>query len=173
MRKKPSIFIRIEHINVCIGMGCMGKTIALKLNEQEEQIIAQLNNQGISNSELLRKALRQYITNMPEYSCSENDIKNVFINNKNEQMDFTEEFKELRHEMQQLREQMKTTQNQVESNVLALQRRLYLISITNSNTQQMLTPLKLDIAQDIHRQVDDFLNKRREKSDRQEDLRIT
>lgn len=145
-------------------MGCMGKTISLKLTEREQQVIVKLNEQGISKSDLLRNALHQYIASIPEFASTDNQIKNVFVNDKEERIFVSESFKELKQEMQQLREQMKKTQKQVESTVMAFQRQLYLFSITTLSSQQIPSPFSLDIAQDIHQQIDDFLTKRREKA---------
>jgi 2-oxoglutarate dehydrogenase complex dehydrogenase (E1) component-like enzyme len=143
-------------------MGCMGKTIALKLTEKEEKIVAQFNKQGISNSNLLRNALRQYINTLPEYTAIDPQMKNVFIKDENEQTNFSKSLKELKQEMERLREQMRKTQKQVESNVMAFQRRLYLLSLSTPLSEQIPTPIKLDIIQEIHQQVDEFLNKRLE-----------
>lgn len=141
-------------------MGCMGKTIALKLTEKEEKIVAQFNKQGVSNSNLIRNALRHYIITRPEYSSIDSQMKNVFIKDENEQTTFSKSLIELKQEIIQLREQMKKTQKQVESNVMAFQRRLYLLSLSTPLSQQIPTPIKLDIVQEIHQQVDEFLNNR-------------
>jgi len=42
----------------------MGKTISMKLNKREEIIVSKLNNNGISNSELIRTALWNYFNNI-------------------------------------------------------------------------------------------------------------
>ncbi|KYK24085.1 hypothetical protein AYK25_02005 [Thermoplasmatales archaeon SM1-50] len=141
----------------------MGKTIALKLTEKEQHIVAQFNKQGLSNSDLLRNALHQYIANISEFSSTGDKIENVFINDKKEQIRVSESFVELKQEMQHLREQLTKTQKQIESNMMSLERTLYLFSISNPISQQLPSPITLDIAQDIHQQVDEFLNKRLQK----------
>lgn len=136
----------------------MGKTIALKLTKDEEQIIAQFNKQGITNSELLRSALRLYFNHI--HGLSDNaQIKNIFLRNEPKYADFSVTLGDLKHEMLQLREQMKETQKQVENTLAAFQRRLYLVSVKDPLSHQIPLPLKLDIIYDIHQQVDDFLNK--------------
>jgi gas vesicle protein len=138
----------------------MGKTIALKLTEKEEQIIAELNKQGISNSELLRNALRGYLKETHDLPLQENLIEDTFQPKDNTALTSSDAFKELKHEIHDLREQMNKTQKQVQSDVLKLQRQLYLLTITDSTLKQAPTPIKLDIAYDIHQQIDDFLKKR-------------
>jgi hypothetical protein len=137
---------------------CMSKTIALKLSEKEEQIVAQFNKQGMSNSELLRKALYQYFEHVHLISSKDAQMKNIFVKEEKIQTDFSYSHDELKQEMQELREQMKKTQKQVENNVRALQRQLYLFTITGSISQQVPAPVKRDIVRDVHQQIDDFLN---------------
>jgi gas vesicle protein len=136
----------------------MGKTIALKLSEKEEQIITQLNKQGMSNSKLLRNALYQYFEHIHVSSIEDIQMKNTFVKEENTQTEFSDSFKELKQEMQELREQVKKTQKQVENNVRTLQRQLYLFTVTAPISQQIPSPVKRDIVRDIHQQVDEFLN---------------
>jgi len=136
----------------------MSKTIALKLSEKEEQIITQLNKQGMSNSELLRNALYQYFEHIHIISSKDTQMKNTFVKQEKQPIDFSHSYNELKQEMQQLREQMKKTQEQVENNVRALQRQLCLFTITAPISQQIPSPVKRDIVRDVHQQVDDFLN---------------
>jgi hypothetical protein len=138
----------------------MGKTIALKLSEKEEQIVAQLNKQGICNSELLRNALRQYFEYIHELPSRDNQVKNNILPEENAESKFSESFKGLKQEIQDLRDQMNKTQKQVESDVMKLQRQLYLLSITDPISKRISTPFKFDIVYDIHQQVDEFLKKR-------------
>ncbi len=95
----------------------MGKTIALKLSKREEQIIAQFNEKGMTNSELLRSALRQYVQNMPEFSSDDALIKNIFVKQEDVQTDFFDSVKELKSDMQGLQEQLVNTQKKVESEI--------------------------------------------------------
>ncbi|MBN1860443.1 MAG: hypothetical protein JW840_03160 [Candidatus Thermoplasmatota archaeon] len=137
----------------------MAKTIALKLKREEEYIIAQFNKQGITNSELLRNALRFYFTHL--HTLTQDDqSKNIFIRNDPARSDFSVSFFELKQELQQLREQMKETQRSVQNTVATLQRRLYLLSVNDPRSHQLPLPIKFDIIYDIHQQVDDFLKTR-------------
>lgn len=140
----------------------MGKTIALKLKRDEEHIIAELNKQGITNSEILRNALSFYFIHLHTFA-RDDQLKNIFIRNDPTRTDFSVPFYELKQEMQQLQEQMKETQRHVENTITTLQRRLYLLSVNDSCSHQQPLPVKLDIIYDIHQQVDDFLNTRSKK----------
>jgi len=137
----------------------MGKTIALKLSEKEKEIVEQLNKKGVSNSELLRKALNQYFINFCELSSVEFKENNNFLQNENLKIDFSETYKELKEEISRLREQILTVQQQIQNDVMKIQRQLYLLSMTDSSFQQISDPIKHNIDYKIHEQVDEFLKK--------------
>ncbi|DAC72981.1 MAG TPA: hypothetical protein DSN98_02325 [Thermoplasmata archaeon] len=138
----------------------MGKTIALKLSEKEEQIVSQLNKQGISNSELLRNALHQYFECNQEILPQNVQVKNNFLQEENTKPKFSESNKGLKQEIQDLRNQMTRTQKQIESEVMKLQRQLCVLSLSDPSSTQISGPFKLGIVYDIHQQVDEFLKKR-------------
>lgn len=137
----------------------MGKTIALKLTKKEEQIVADLNKIGLSNSDLLRNALRQYLSYIHESPTEDKELKNIFIKQEDKQIRLFETFKELKQEMQQLREEIKKTEKQFENDVTLLQRRLYMLSVGHTPVGQDSTSYKGIIARDIHQEVDEFLQK--------------
>ncbi|MCX6671159.1 MAG: hypothetical protein NTX92_04510 [Euryarchaeota archaeon] len=143
----------------------MGKTIALKLSKKEEQIITQFNKKGMTNSELLRSALRQYVQNMPEFSSDNAEMKTIFVKQENVQTDFFDSVEELKLEMHVLQEQLEKTQKQVESEMKTLQRQLCLFTVTVPSSEQSVSSMKIDIAGDIHQQVDEFLCKQSQKND--------
>lgn len=140
-------------------MGCMGKTIALKLTKKEEQIIAELNTLGLSNSDLLRNALREYLSYIHESSSEDNELKNIFIKQEDKQARLFDTFREMKQEMKQLREEMKKTQKQFENDMTLLQRRLYLLSVNHPITTQGSSLRREHIVHDIHQEVDEFLRK--------------
>jgi hypothetical protein len=142
----------------------MGKTIALKLSKKEEQIITQFNKKGMTNSDLLRSALRHYVQNIPEFSSEDAQMKNIFVKQETIQSDFFDSVKELKSEMQVLQGQLERTQKQVESEMKTLQRQLYLLTATTSSSEQGCSSVKIDIARDIHQQVDKFLNTQTKKN---------
>jgi hypothetical protein len=143
----------------------MGKTISLKVTEKEHQMIEQLNEQGLSNSQLLRNALHHYFAEVLKFSSSNSETNTIFHTNEQRQTELAESYRELRKEMQQLRGQLQRTQRQVENDVTALQRRLYLLSLSHPLSEQIPAPLKGDIVRDIHHQVDEFLNSKQKKSE--------
>ncbi len=143
----------------------MGKTIALKLSKKEEQIITQFNKKGMTNSELLRSALRQYVQNIPEFSSDNAEMKTIFVKQENVQTDFFDSVKELKLEMHVLQEQLEKTQKQVESEMKTLQRQLCLFTVTVPSSEQSVSSMKIDIAGDIHQEVDEFLCKQSQRND--------
>jgi hypothetical protein len=148
-----------------IGMGCMGKTISLKVTGKEHQMIEQLNKQGFSNSQLLRNALHHYFSEVLNVSAQDVEENTIFHTDEQRQTELAESYRELKNEMQQLRGQLQRTQQQVERDVTALQRRLYLLSVSHPVSQQIPAPLKGDIVRDIHHQVDEFLSSQQKKQE--------
>jgi len=146
----------------------MGKTIALKLSKKEEQIITQFNKMGMTNSDLLRSALRVYVQNTPEFSSEDVQMKNIFVKQETVQSDFFDSVVQLKSELQVLQGQLERTQKQVESEMKTLQRQLYLLTATTSSTEQSCSSVKIDIARDIHQQVDEFLNTQAQKNGAEE-----
>lgn len=138
----------------------MGKTIALKLSEKEEQIVTQLNKKGMSNSELLRNALNQYFAHIHELSSPEYQDNTKNLKHENTESNSSESIKSLKQEIQELHKQLLITQKQFEKDIMKIQRQLYLLYITNSLPKQIEDPIKLDIDYKIHEQVDEFLKKR-------------
>jgi hypothetical protein len=136
----------------------MGKTISLKVTEKEHQMIEHLNKQGFSNSQLLRNALHHYFAEVLKFSPQNSEVNNMFHTDEQRQTELVEPYGELKNEMQQLRGQLLKTQRQVENDVTAMQRRLYLLSVSHPVFQQIPATLKSDIVRDIHHQVDEFLN---------------
>lgn len=141
--------------------GCiMHRTIALKLSEEEDKIVTQLNKKGFSNSEVLRNALHHYFELIKESQLQDYPLKRSFYLDDYTKTGFNVIFEELKHEVQELRDQMKKTQVQVESDVLTLQRQMDQYPIINQMTKQSLAPVKVKVVSDIHHEVDEFLKKR-------------
>lgn len=143
----------------------MHRTIALKLSEEEDQIVTQLNKQGVSNSELLRNALRQYFEYIHESPSQNYQLQSSLSMEEHTNTGFSESFKGLKLEMQELREQMKKTQDLVEIDVMTLQRQLDQLPITGLISKQISAPVKVKIASDIHHEVDEFLKKQSQRMD--------
>jgi hypothetical protein len=80
------------------------------------------------------------------------------------QSDFFDSVTELKSELMILQGQLERTQKQVECEMKTLQRQLYLLTATVSSSEQSYSSVKIDIARDIHQQVDEFLNKQIQKN---------
>jgi type I site-specific restriction endonuclease len=143
----------------------MRRTIALKLSEEEDQIVTQLNKKGVSNSELLRNALRKYFELIHESPFQDDQLKSSLHIEGHTNTGFNESFEGLKQEMQELREQMKKTQVQVESDVMILQRQMYQLPITSQIHKQISAPVNVKTVSDIHHEVDEFLKKRLQRMD--------
>jgi hypothetical protein len=148
----------------------MGKTIALKLSKKEEQIITQCKKKGMTNSELLRTALRHYFQDICDSSSDDTQMKDIFVKQNNPQIDFSDLVKELKLEMQVLQEQLKNIQKQVESDSQTLQRQLHLLMVTAPRSQDIPVSVKFDMVGDVHQQVDEFLYKQTQKNDLIEEM---
>jgi hypothetical protein len=141
--------------------GCtMGRTIALKLSEKEDEIVTQFNKLGMSNSELLRAALRQYFEQCNMASNPDHQIKNIFPSEENIHTDVSGPFNGLKQEVQDLQEQMKRTENQIEHNITKLQRQIDLLLTMDPFLEQVSSAMKFDVINDIHHEIDEFLKKR-------------
>lgn len=60
----------------------MGKVIALKLTDREERIINRLNEEGISNSELIREAIWHYFKTVDDEVNPKVNLVNQEVNHK-------------------------------------------------------------------------------------------
>jgi len=143
----------------------MRRTIALKLSEEEDQIVTQLNKKGVSNSELLRNALRQYFELIHELPFQDDQLKSNLHMEEHKNIGSYDSFKAMKQEMQELREQIKKTQVQVECDVLTLKRQMYQNPITSQIFKQISAPVKVKVVSDIHHEVDEFLKKRSQRMD--------
>jgi transposase-like protein len=137
----------------------MRRTIALKLSEEEDQMVTQLNKQGVSNSELLRNALQQYFEHIHESPSQNNQLQSSFSTEEPVKMGFYDSVEGLKLEMQELRQEMKETQERIEIDVVTLQRKLDQYPLTGSISKQISAPMKVKAVSDIHHEVDDFLKK--------------
>lgn len=138
----------------------MGRTIALKLSEKEDQIITQLNKQGMSNSELLRNALRHYFEYLHTSTSQDSQEKSILQTKECTNMDAYDFCKTLKQEMQELWEQAKKSQEQIESDIAGLHRQLYQLSINDLISNYNSSPVRAKVVSDIHNEVDEFLKKR-------------
>jgi gas vesicle protein len=138
----------------------MGKTIALKITEKEDQIIQQLNRQGITNSELLRTALRQYFRQLYESTSHHLVQAGVVEVDEHSIPPIQDSLEEVKEELIELREQTKRTKEQIEDDILNLHKQLYQLTQSRNIITQMGDPFKDTLENDIHDEVDEFLKKR-------------
>jgi hypothetical protein len=143
----------------------MGKTIALKLSEKEDQIITQINKQGISNSELLRNALRQYFEYLQESLDPDSQQRSTLRSEEPISVAVQESFEGLKQDVQALREQTKKTQQQIEQDIAKLQSQLQQLTIKNNTMVKTSGPNGSTIAVNVHHEVDEFLKKRSQQND--------
>jgi DNA-directed RNA polymerase subunit F len=143
----------------------MGKTIALKLTKKEEQVVIELNKQGISNSELLRNALCQYCKGFHEASIQDRQKKTLEYLGKNTNGEPDESFSELKQEIQKLWEQMDKTQRQIDTNINTIQRQMYLLSVGEPSSKPTSETVRFTIVSDVHQEVDEFLKELSGQSD--------
>jgi phosphoenolpyruvate-protein kinase (PTS system EI component) len=137
----------------------MGKTIALKLTKKEEQFISEVNSKGMTNSELLRSALRQYVQSMQEVSSEGSQMKNIFVKQENVSADFLDIVQQLKSDMQVVQGQLERIQKQVENDVQTLQQQLSLLTSNAPNIAQCTSSEKQENLYDVHQQIDQFLCK--------------
>lgn len=139
----------------------MGKTIALKLTKKEEQFIADVNRKGITNSELLRLALRQYVESMPEFSSEGSSLKSMFVKQDQVSADVFEMVQQLKSEVQVVQCQLERIQKQVQDDVQTLQQQVVRLSTNAPNSPPCASAMKHDSGNlyEIHHQIDDFLGK--------------
>jgi uncharacterized protein YeeX (DUF496 family) len=143
----------------------MGKTIALKLNKKEEQFITQINSKGITNSELLRAALRQYVQSSEEFCLEETPLKNIFVKQENIPEDFLEMVSQVKTEVQLLQNQVENLQKQMDNDVRTLKKQVFFLTMNTSMRYQDVSSVKQAIVSDVHQQIDDFLSQQSQKND--------
>lgn len=134
----------------------MGKVISLKLKKKEERIINRLNQEGITNSDLMREALWYYFTTI-------NDDVNPNINpvyrEENDKF-FHENILRLKNEVNILREEnnkiQKVFQEEIKNIYKLFDKDLPAVNLTKKE------PFigKEKHFSDFHAQIDEFLRKK-------------
>jgi len=137
----------------------MGKAIALKLTDKEERIVNQLNQEGITHSELLRDALWHYFGSVNQsvnpvqhekVNLSERETVNPIIRNYIEHLE---------DEIQHLREQNARLQEQIGGEITRLHGQIYRFSANREASKQISTPKDAKLVSDVHSDIDSFLKK--------------
>jgi len=144
----------------------MGRAIALKLTDKEEKIVNQLNQQGMTHSELLRDALWRYFDSIG-HSVSQiqqekvNHIEIESVNPVNRDY-----IKHLEDEIHHLREQNQRLQDQLGGEITRLHGQIYRFSMMKTNNElprQTLVHREIKSATDHPNEVDNFLKKNQKK----------
>ena len=135
----------------------MGKTIALKLSKKEEKIVNQWNKKGLTNSDLLRTALRHYVENICDVSLEDPRMKDIFVKQNHSSVDFFEALKEIIVQMQALKEQVRMSQQQVENELRSVQRQVSLLTTATPTSEHLPGSVKFDTLHAVHQQVDELL----------------
>jgi hypothetical protein len=77
----------------------MRRTIALKLSEEEEKIVTQLNKKSMSNSEILRNALHHYFELIQESHFQDYPFKRSLHVEEHPKTRFNVSIEELKQEV--------------------------------------------------------------------------
>ena len=144
----------------------MGKAIALKLTDKEERIVNQLNQQGITHSELLRDALWHYFDSPghPVNQTKQEKINPLELETVN--LMTRDYIKHLEDEVHHLREQNRKLQEQLGGEITRLHGQIYRFSVMKANNE---TPRQTSIHREIKSvtdrssEIDNFLKKNQKK----------
>ena len=133
----------------------MGKTIAVKISEREQQIIAELNKEGMTNSDLLRTALRHYFEVLHRTDLLQEPGKRTVDIDGIENPMIRDYIEYLKNEVRDLREQNTNLQQQI-----------YYFSENDEKVQKEIIEEKPTPSVNVHDQIDEFLKRqyRREHS---------
>jgi hypothetical protein len=137
----------------------MGKTIALKLSENENQIITQLNNQGVCNSDLLRSALRQYFESLQNSLSQEQQGKNMSDIHQVAERPQADLLCVMKNEIRALQEQIKHDREQTEKHIKSLESQLVQATHHTFPTK-LIIQRHHEIPSNVDQQVDEFLKNR-------------
>ena len=144
----------------------MGRAIALKLTDKEEKIVNQLNEQGMTHSELLRDALWRYFDSIghPVNQVQQEKVNHIEMESVNPvNRDY---IKHLEDEIHHLREQNQRLQDQLGGEITRLHGQIYRFSMMKANNE---TPRPTSVHREIKSVTDrpsevyNFLKKNQKK----------
>ena len=140
----------------------MGRAIALKLTDKEERIVNQLNQQGITHSELLRDALWHYF-NSTGQPVNQLQTEKVNLGRPEPVNQVTHDYiMHLEEEIRHLRDQNHKLQEQLGGEITRLHGQIYRFSTMKINNEpSRQTPIHREVksVSDIHSDIDNFLKK--------------
>jgi len=136
----------------------MGRTIALKLSQKEEQIVRQLNKQGMTNSELLRNALRQYFEFLHQTTgliATGNTTTSGVGDDAG--VVFQDSLRNIINDVEEIRSSLQKTQEEMHHETERIQQTLSELCIDAAVSQDSSSPLKTEMFRDVHEEIDTFL----------------
>jgi hypothetical protein len=143
----------------------MGRTIALKLSLKEEQIVRQLNKQGMTNSELLRNALRQYFEFLHQTTgliAAEDATSGV---HDDASVVFEDSLRNIINDVEEIRCSLQKTQDEMHHETERIQQTLSELCIDAAMTQGSPSVLKTELFKDVHEEIDTFLSHQTKQGD--------
>ena len=138
----------------------MGRTIALKLSQEEEQVVAQLNKQGMTKSELLRNALRQYIEYLHQTTALNTMDKNLSFSQDKASIMFQDSLRNIINEIEELRGALKKTQEEMQNEKAKINQTISEFCIDATVIQKKPISNKTEVPNDVHHEIDEFLEQR-------------
>jgi hypothetical protein len=135
----------------------MGRTIAVKLSPKEEQIVTQLNKQGMTNSELLRNALRQYFEYLHQTTALGTLEKPTSFVQENASIVFEDSLRNIINDVEEIRSSLKKTQEEMQHETVKIHQTLSELYIDTTVSQKKSCPNNIEVVKDIHDEVDTFL----------------
>jgi len=144
----------------------MGRTIALKLSLKEEQIVRQLNKQGMTNSELLRNALRQYFEYLHQTTgliAAEKTTSEARDDDAG--VVFQDSLRNIINDVEEIRSSLQKTQDEMHHETERIQQRLSELCIDATVNQGSLSLPKTEMFRDVHDEIDTFLQHQTKQGD--------
>jgi uncharacterized protein (UPF0332 family) len=135
----------------------MGKTIALKLSPKEEQIVAQLNKQGMTNSELLRNALRQYFEYLHQTTALIAGEKVTSEVHEGIGVVFEDSLRNIINDVEEIRSSLQKTQEEMHHETERIHQTLSELCIDATVNQGSSSLPKTEMFKDVHDEIDTFL----------------
>ena len=136
----------------------MGRTIALKLSPKEEQIVRQLNKQGMTNSELLRNALRQYFEYLHQTTgliAAEKTTSEVRDDDAG--VVFQDSLRNIINDVEEIRSSLQKTQEEMHHETERIHQTLSELCIDATVNQGSPSLPKTEMFKDVHDEIDTFL----------------
>jgi energy-coupling factor transporter ATP-binding protein EcfA2 len=150
---------------IVTGWVHMGRTIALKLSPTEEQIVRQLNKQGMTNSELLRNALRQYFEFLHQTTGLIAAEKSTSEVHDDAGVVFQDSLRNIINDVEEIRRSLQKTQDEMHQETERIQQTLSELSIDATVNQDNSSLSKIETFKDVHDEIDTFLEHHTKQSD--------